>query len=278
MCLKECEKTAKKCERSTGFIYAVLTFIIGFLSCLVLTYGFHFSSTQSLSEVSENEILKQKQEKAYAEKVTDILEKIIGKNQAKVDVSLEISYDKVTENEEIYDPAGYAVRIHSSEPKQDSLKKIVQYEVNKYTISKAKSLGTIKKISAIVLIDGYYEQSSDGVMRYHERSMEEISRIAELIEYALGIDYYRGDILKIENIRFADKSFLKSHYDIIIYMLVLLLFIVLLKNTRKKQVSLGEKIKASSLDVKRINEVIDSNPAAALEVIRAWLAENKKDS
>ena len=281
-------QSAKNTSALWMLFYAVLVFIVGILACFVWLRHSGKSAYVSFSEpafsdVSENESLKKKQEIAFAQKITTLLENILGKDKVRVEVNLDMSFDHITTNEEIFDPHGKVVKSRYSEPEASNIKESIQYEVNKFTRNQIRNTGVIKKISAIVLIDGIYERTPGGTIVYHQRTNDEMKQLTALIEPALGYNPQRGDVLKVENIPFADSRniftlFKVDILEISILIVVVLMALLLLGKNRREEISVGESVKLSSCDIKRVQDSIDANPVAAIKIIREWLTEENGDS
>ena len=180
----------------------------------------------------ENEIRKN---------VQSMLEEIVGAGKAIVRVNAEIDYDKITLNEEEYDPSTAVVRskrnseesINTSEgndktsqalinqrrgitqsltgaqktqTKKDST---INYEINKITRTIFKPAGKIKYLSVAAAIDGTYalEKSKDGSMKrtYIPRSETELKKFTDIVKMAMGYSEDREDKVSVSSIAFSKK-------------------------------------------------------------------------
>ena len=84
------------------------------------------------------------------------------------------------------------------------------------------AVGSIKRLSVAVLIDGVYEQieNAEGIAQqvYQPRSQEELDRLAAIVRNAVGFDQQRSDQIEIVNIPFdrqnldLDREALDSMY------------------------------------------------------------------
>ena len=305
------------------------------------------------------------QERKMAQKVQQLLEKTLGAGKVQAQVNIEMDFDEVVTNEEIYDPDSQVIRSTAtiseqgvstsndgtvtvaqnipngdsqlnSEGVRDSSSKIeetINYEISKVIRNKVKNTGTIRRLTAAVLVDGVYEQDAEGNQVYRSRSDEEMEQIVALVKSAVGYDANRGDMVEVENLRFATLNnqaaekgetlyfgFTKAELMriaeglgvAIVAILVILLVIrplinnafeVSSNNSAEKLISSGEaednlllsnfltdnfdetaeelvnlnkvdgRIKVSSL--KRLNNTVERNPSAAVNVIRSWLYSNE---
>ncbi len=184
---------------------------------------------------TNNEIMRLEQERKLAAKVEDLLEKSVGQGHAQAQVTIEMDFDEVVTNEEIYDPDGQVVRsqatiseqgtsgeqsqpvtVAQNIPNAESIttdsgnfeqksktEETINYEISKVIRNKVKSAGTIKRLTVAVMVDGVYEKNDKGEKVYRPRSEEEMERITALVKSAVGYDANRGDLVEVENLRFA---------------------------------------------------------------------------
>ena len=301
------------------------------------------------------------QERKMAQKIQQLLEKTLGAGKVQAQVNIEMDFDEIVTNEEIYDPDSQVVRSTAtiseqgvsttqdgtvtvaqnipngdsqlnSEGVRDSSSKVeetINYEISKVIRNKVKNTGTIRRLTAAVLVDGVYEKDAEGNQVYRKRSDEEMEQIVALVKSAVGYDANRGDMVEVENLRFATLSnavaekgemmylgFTKAELMriaeglgvAIVAILVILLVIrplinnafeVSSNNNAERLISSGDnednlllssflsdnfdesaeelvnmnkvdgRIKVSSL--KKLNNTVEKNPAAAVNVIRSWL-------
>ena len=87
--------------------------------------------------------------------------------------------------------------------KQDQTK---NYEIGKVVSRKVMPSGTLRRVSAAVLVDGNYERvpRKRGAAKwdYTPRTPEEMAQFEKIIKSAISFDADRGDIVEIENIPF----------------------------------------------------------------------------
>ncbi len=177
-------------------------------------------------------------ERKMAQKIQQLLEKTLGAGKVQAQVNLEMDFDEVVTNEEIYDPDSQVVRSTAtiseqgvstsadgtvtvaqnipngegqagSEGVRDSSSKVeetINYEISKVIRNKIKNTGTIHRLTAAVLVDGVYEKDAEGNEVYRKRSDEEMEQIIALVKSAVGYDANRGDMVEVENLRFASLS------------------------------------------------------------------------
>ena len=306
------------------------------------------------------EIIRQDQERKLASAVQSLLEKSIGEGKVRAHVNIEMDMDKVVTNEELYDPDGQVVRsqttvneegkttdneapvtVAQNIPNGDTvlnssknvnqnsrMEEVINYEISKIVRNKVRNGGIIKRLSVAVLVDGVYEKDENGKLAYRERTDAEMDSIKALVMSAVGYDANRGDMVEVENLRFADTGldeeekqevlilgFTKEEIMriaeglgvAIVAILVILLVIrplinnafdnggenpkllgenedenLLLSNfLNDDDLAVEELVNLNKVDgrvkvasLKKINDMVDKNPEAAVNVIRGWLYNN----
>ncbi len=176
----------------------------------------------------------------YENRLKSQLEKLlanyVGPGKAQVEVSVEIDFDRVTTNAEIFDPDLQVVlsiqTVEESEQSRDQSRssgdvsvagnlpdadivavgasssntrteETTNFENSKTVRTEIHEAGQIKKLSVAVLIDGTYETGEDGASSYIPRTQEELDQLAALVRSAVGFDAARGDVVEIVNLPFA---------------------------------------------------------------------------
>src|SRR5262249_28177948 len=163
-------------------------------------------------------------------------------HHARVQVSADFDFNRVTQTSEKFDPEGRVMR--SSQTREESsasagdnregqvtvgnelpggqprlnennnnasardqskkTEEIVNYEISRSTKTEVTEGGRINRISVAVLVDGIYTKNDKGEAAYQPRDKEELDRIAALVRTAIGFDQKRGDQVEVVNLRFAD--------------------------------------------------------------------------
>lgn len=180
---------------------------------------------------------KQQVEKQYAENVRAIVGRIVGPERVEVKVDATVDFTQESQTISDVDPdravvvgretQGYSlngtglnptgipgsksnvpgeqeelsVNQASTQNKKDS--EVVNFEVSKKVSQKTLPVGTIKKLSAAVLVDGKQEYPVDGTRPgFEPRTEEEIKQIEDLVRSAIGYDEKRGDLVTVRNMMF----------------------------------------------------------------------------
>ncbi|MEJ2658126.1 MAG: flagellar basal-body MS-ring/collar protein FliF [Desulfobacterales bacterium] len=183
---------------------------------------------------------KRKIESQIKENVQSMLERIVGLGKAIVRVNAEIDFDKITLNEEEYDPTTTAVRssrdieenTQSGEKRNEAGQTLINqrrgilpaenetqnkktkkdiatnYEINKITRTVLKPAGKIKRLSVAAVIDGKYEleKSKDGTSKrkYIPRTEQELTKFEEIVKKAMGYNEDREDQVTVSSISFSE--------------------------------------------------------------------------
>jgi len=185
---------------------------------------------------------KSEAEARIAKTVKDMLEGVLGPGKARVNVTAELDLNRVTVQEEKFDPEGQVIRsestneANSSETKNDenggvtaaqnipggngangfqqlgsrsgNNESVTNYEISKSVRTEVTEPGTIKKIAVAVAIDGVTAPpGKDGKPgAYTPRTEEERAQLEDLVKTAIGFDAARGDQVKVTNIRFPQPE------------------------------------------------------------------------
>jgi flagellar M-ring protein FliF len=185
-------------------------------------------------------------EKDIEARIQTMLEKIVGVNKAVVRVSSVLDFHKVETTEERFDPNGQVVRseqrgqekasgvngmsggvpgVESNVPggndaeasqtsssSNQTKNETVNYEISRTVSRIVEPIGTIKKLSVAVLVDGTYEAvkavdgSAESPKKYIPRAEEEMKRIEEIVKKAMGYSSERQDQVEVVNVQFGFAS------------------------------------------------------------------------
>lgn len=183
---------------------------------------------------------KAKLESGISQKIQSMLEGIVGSGKAIVRVVSEIDFNKITRNEEEYDPSTTVVRSsrdleESSQvgggtaetsstttnqrsgviPSGNSTKNAktkrdvsTNYEINRITRTILQPAGDIKRLSVAAVIDGTYqvETLENGTLRrnYIPRSDEELRKFETIVKGAMGYSEDREDQVSVTSFSFSE--------------------------------------------------------------------------
>ncbi|WP_298111098.1 flagellar basal-body MS-ring/collar protein FliF [Bradyrhizobium sp.] len=175
-------------------------------------------------------------EKRLRSEVEAIVSSVVGAGRARVQLSADFDYNKITETSDKFDPEGRVLRSSQTREEssatsenngqvsvgnelpgaqqtnntpvaRDQSKKTEEtnnYEISRTTKTEVTEAGRVNRISVAVLVDGIYTKNDKGEMVYQERSKEQLDRISALVRSAIGFDQKRGDQVEVVNLRFAE--------------------------------------------------------------------------
>jgi len=178
-------------------------------------------------------------ERRLREQIENIVSSVVGPGRARVQITADFDFNRVTQTSEKFDPEGRVLRssqtreessaandnregqvtvgnelpgapqrpADANTPREQARKseEIVNYEISRSTKTEVTEGGRVNRISVAVLVDGSYSKNERGEIAYQPRDKDEIERIAALVRTAIGFDQKRGDQVEIVNLRFAES-------------------------------------------------------------------------
>lgn len=171
--------------------------------------------------------------------IEEMLERIVGLGKVRAEVTADIDLDRVTTNDEIFNPDGQVIRSTQTIEEQATTKdseqsgavsvsenlpdesqapsetatasdssgrteQIINYEISKTIRTHIREGGSIKRLSVAVLVDGNYKPGeADAPPTYEPRTEEELVKLTELVRGAVGFNADRGDTVQVVNMAFA---------------------------------------------------------------------------
>src|SRR4051812_42978536 len=184
------------------------------------------------------EDMRRSYEMRLTRSIEEMLTQTLGADKIRAEVNADLDFNQVTTNTENFNPDGQVVRStqtveendNSQEKQQDNSVSVannipnppaqqsgngsnsnsqnqrneetVNYEISKTTEVQVKHSGTVKRISAAVLVDGTYKPDANGTPVYAPRSQAELDQIATLVKSSIGFDEKRGDVVQVVNMQF----------------------------------------------------------------------------
>jgi flagellar M-ring protein FliF len=91
------------------------------------------------------------------------------------------------------------------DPGQSSKTESATYGVNRITRHVIEPAGSIRRVTAAVLLDDVIERKQEKgkwVENHHKRTPEELKTISELAQAAIGFNSARGDVISVQNLAF----------------------------------------------------------------------------
>lgn len=180
-------------------------------------------------------------ERKTASRIEQLLEQSVGAGKVKAEVHADIDFDRTVKNIEKYDPEGQVTRstqtVNENEKSNETQNSTVSagnnlppgqatstaggggtntdrkrteettnFEISKEVTNSVKEGGNVRKISIAVLVDGTMKINGAGQEVYAPRSDEELAKIKQLVESAVGYDASRGDTVEVINMQFATAA------------------------------------------------------------------------
>ncbi len=174
-----------------------------------------------------------------ARTIEELLEKTAGFGKVRAEVNVEMDFDRISTQEESYDPDGQVVRSTqtveqtastkdaegqppvsvgtnlpdpnlqsgenaSSQAAETRTEETVNFEISKTVKNHVREAGVIKRMSVAVLVDGKRVEDDNGDMQYQTRADEEMELLATLVRGAIGFNADRGDTVEVINMEFAE--------------------------------------------------------------------------
>ncbi|HRE45195.1 MAG TPA: flagellar basal-body MS-ring/collar protein FliF [Terricaulis sp.] len=169
--------------------------------------------------------------------VTDIVEGVVGAGNARVQVSAEMDFNRVSETSQRFDPEGRVVRSTSTtestssnaergqatsaalntpdaaagatstgpQSNDNSSQETVNYEISSTTRTEVSEGGRVRRLSVAVAVDGVMApgEGENAAATWAPRSAEDMQRLQALVRSAVGFNAERGDVVEVVNTQFA---------------------------------------------------------------------------
>jgi flagellar M-ring protein FliF len=181
-------------------------------------------------------------ERRLRQQVESIVSSVVGPGRARVQLTAEFDFNRITQTSDQFDPEGRVLRSSQTREEQSTTgdgregqvtvanelpggarppapppegqpaqreqtkksEEIANYEISRTTKTEVIEGARIKRVSVAVLVDGTYGKGDGGDVAYQPRTAEEIQRIGALVRSAIGFDQKRGDQVEVVNLRFAE--------------------------------------------------------------------------
>lgn len=193
-----------------------------------------------LTGANDNDEIRRAHEQRLVRAVEEMLEQSVGIGKVRAQVTTDMDFDRITTSSESYDPEGQVVRstqnVEETANSQDQKKgsgvtvsnnlpdakdagaqnrdssvsrsqrteETVNYEISKTVRQHVREMGSIKRLSVAIMVDGTYTTNKDGKRDYKPRDQAELDKLATLARTAVGFDAKRGDTLEIINMQFVN--------------------------------------------------------------------------
>lgn len=184
------------------------------------------------------EEMRRSYEKSLTQKIEDQVSRVVGFGNVRATVTATMNFDRISTNEELYDPEGQVVRstqvteesnrerepipqdvsvqnnlpgvggdlLLDEQPSLESnrIEETTNFEISRTTRSVIREGGEVESLSIGVLVDGSYVTDEEGNRTYVPRTEQELDQITALVASAVGLDQERGDVIEVVNLPFAE--------------------------------------------------------------------------
>ncbi len=175
-------------------------------------------------------------EEKISRTVESLLDRSLGYGKSRAQVTLDMDFNQETSQSVTYDPDGAVLRTSSSSNEENrsseggssavtiqealpedaggdaggnskansnNSQENLTYEISNTTKNMIKEVGKVNRMSIAVMVDGIYEKKDDGKEDYKPRSEEELKKLKELVQTAVGFKKDRGDDINLVNLQFT---------------------------------------------------------------------------
>lgn len=290
-----------------------------------------------------NEVIRYRKglEVYFTTKVQSMLDRVLGPNQSEVRVAVDVDTASIQTTEETFDPEGQVLRSETVDEKkmmeketgavsggvagtesnltngdsaggtltdrEDSTEQTVrQYEIGKVTSNRVQSPGTIRRLTASLLVSKRMDETGAPI----DRTDEDLQRLRQIVINALGINFEQGqapeDLVTVTEMEFAADPFLtqtqslqsqvdykkwidlgKNVAGIALGIGVIFFFLQMLKKNVPEQMSIevlqpeqmlqSRKLEdTGTVTPEMLNELIRQKPANIGVSLRDWIGETEK--
>ena len=178
-------------------------------------------------------------EARLARELTELLTKSVGPGKVHVRIDADLDFDRITTTEETFNPDGQVVRsTRTIDEKQSSTEsessavtvqtnlpdagqdsqngpkastsdaktdEQVNFEISKKITNFSREVGTIRRLSVAVLVDGTMVDNGKGDKEYKARPAAEMDKLSKLVSSAIGFNKERGDTVEVINMKFSNQ-------------------------------------------------------------------------
>ncbi len=270
--------------------------------------------TGEFAATGEQLRIQQEVEGYLRDKATTILEQVVGQGHAIVQVNADLDFERVERSVEKYNPASATIRseqrVTGNGAAGDSQETtLTNYEIDKTMENILGAVGTVKRLSVAVLVNGTTTAGEDGAPVYADRSQGELDALAGIVRDAIGYTEDRGDTFEIANLRFAEPPgadlagspmpwwlLFPSMGSMLRYLVILMAIGLVAWGLKQSSSILVEAVEADRRRRERVlkveqaadeteirkevireqmNELAVERPNEVAQVLRSWLVEEK---
>jgi flagellar M-ring protein FliF len=186
--------------------------------------------------VTSGDEMRRATEAKLSRGIEDMLERTLGVGHVRAEAAVEMNFEHLNETTESYNPDQQVVRstqtvtdknkstdgeknvsVQNNLPNADAAtgatsgssddrnEETTNYEIGKTVRTLVRAQPQIARISVAVMVDGVTDAAAGGKPAWHDRSADELARIKQLVQSAVGFDAKRGDTVQVVSMRFAEE-------------------------------------------------------------------------
>jgi flagellar M-ring protein FliF len=186
--------------------------------------------------VTSGDEMRRATEAKLSRGIEDMLERTLGVGHVRAEAAVEMNFEHVNETSESFNPEQQVVRstqtvtdknkstdgeknvsVQNNLPNADAAtgltsgssddrnEETTNYEIGKTVRTLVRAQPQIARISIAVMVDGVAGTGADGKPAWHDRSADELARIKQLVQSAVGFDAKRGDSVQVVSMRFVEE-------------------------------------------------------------------------
>lgn len=198
-------------------------------------------ATATASRMSD---MRRQTEERLRKNVEALIERSVGVGNVRAEISVDMDFDRVTTNQELFNPDQQVVRStqtitennQSSEGQQNvsvannlpeaqgqggsqqsssgnRTEELINYEISKTVRTQVREAGVVRRVSAAVLVNNIIQVDGQGQRSYLARSPEEMQQLNTLVRNSIGFDQGRGDTVEVVSMRFAEPGDVPEEID-----------------------------------------------------------------
>jgi len=176
-------------------------------------------------------------QRSLEQRIEQLLVPIVGPGRVIARVNADLDFNRTTIRKEIFDPKSAVVRseVKSEEESRGSANvaagtpdpnyqgendqtasgtaqsstrtsATTNFDINKEEQQIISQVGSIKRLSVALLVDGKYTQQQDGTFAFEALPADQLAQIRQLAQRAVGFDENRGDAIEVSSISFGEPA------------------------------------------------------------------------
>jgi flagellar M-ring protein FliF len=268
----------------------------------------------------ESSVAKELEKQAYS-----LIAGIVGAGNVSVKIAADLDFDQVESTLERFDPESKVVR--SEERNETAVKNapdgdrtnersLSNYEIDKTVEHIIREVGSLKRLTISVAVNGKHESDEDGKSKFVPKSAEELANLESIVKNAVGYDITRGDRISVVSMEFSNQGeqtkleeieTIKKNDNIfkivnyVVLFLILLIAVVMLRSVatsmvdamnpplpeveipgsveeHEEIVEVPENIARSNELLEKVEMMTENDPGNVSKIIKDWLNESPAKS